>query len=95
MQRIPRVVWFVCIIFVVAAYYTLLRITICAAAAQIATVGLLEQTRSDIPWTILFVLIVILFNPILPIRLHRAIWFYLDLTAAAFFMAHLCFRRSP
>ena len=102
MQRIPRVVWFVCIILLVVAvfrmpygYYTFLRITICAAAALIATVGLLEQTRFDIRWTILFVLIVILVNPILPIRLHRAIWFYLDLTAAALFLAHLSFRRSP
>jgi hypothetical protein len=101
MQRIPRIVWFACVILLVVAvfrmpygYYSFLRITICAAAALMAAVSLLEQTRFDTAWMTLFVLIAILFNPILPIRLHRSIWFYLDLTSATLFLVHLSFRRS-
>jgi hypothetical protein len=30
-------------------------------------------------WAAVFILIAVLFNPILPIRLRRSIWFYLDL----------------
>jgi hypothetical protein len=40
-------------------------------------------------WTAAFILIVVLFNPILPIRLHRSIWFYLDLMAVLAFSRHI------
>jgi uncharacterized membrane protein YadS len=101
MQRIPRVVWLICAVLLVGAvlrlpygYYNFLRIVICGASALIAVAGLLEETRSDMAWTAAFILIVVLFNPILPIRLHRSIWFYLDLMAAGVFAAHLVFCRT-
>jgi hypothetical protein len=101
MQRIPRVVWLICAVLLMAAvlhlpygYYNFLRIVVCVALALIAVAGLLEETRSDMAWTAAFILIVVLFNPILPIRLHRSIWFYLDLMAAGVFAAHLVFCRT-
>ncbi len=101
MQRIPRIVWLICALLLVAAvlrlpygYYNLLRIVICGAAALIAVACLTEDTQRGMAWTATFILIVVLFNPILPIRLHRSIWFYLDLMAAGVFTAHLIFCRN-
>jgi hypothetical protein len=101
MQRIPRVVWLFCAILLVAAvlhlpygYYSFLRIVICGAAALIAVAGLTEETQRGMAWTATFILIVVLFNPIMPIRLHRSTWFYLDLIAAGVFTAHLIFCRN-
>ena len=101
MQRIPRVVWLICAVLLVAAvlrlpygYYSFLRIVICGAAALIAVAGLKEDIQRGTAWTATFILIVVLFNPILPIRLHRSIWLYLDLMAAGVFTAHLIFCRN-
>jgi hypothetical protein len=102
MQRIPRVVWLICAALLVAAvvhlpygYYNFLRIVICGAAALIAIAGgFTEDTQRGIAWTATFILIAVLFNPILPIRLHRSIWFYLDLIASGVFTAHLIFCRN-
>jgi hypothetical protein len=101
MQRIPRVVWLICAVLLVAAvlrlpygYYSFLRIVICGAAALIASAGLSEEMQPGTAWTAIFILIVVLFNPILPIRLHRSIWFYLDLMSAGVFTAHLIFCRN-
>jgi hypothetical protein len=100
-QRIPRIVWLICAVLLVAAvlrlpygYYNFLRIVICGAAALIAVAGLAEDAQRGMAWTATFILIVVLFNPILPIRLHRSIWFYLDLMAAGVFTAHLIFYRN-
>jgi uncharacterized membrane protein YadS len=101
MQRIPHIVWLICAVPLVGAvlrlpygYYNSLRIVICGTSALIAVAGLLEETRSDMAWTAAFILIAVLFNPILPIWLHRSIWFYLDLMAAGVFAAHLVFCRT-
>jgi hypothetical protein len=101
MHHIPRVVWLSCVVLLLAAvlhlpygYYNFLRIAICGAAALIAVVGLTEGTQRGIAWTTTFILIVVLFNPILPIRLLRSTWFYLDLMAAGVFTAHFIFCRN-
>ena len=101
LQRIPRIIWLVCAVLLVMAvlrlpygYYSFLRIVICGAAALIAVAGLTEEIQPHLAWTAIFILIVVLFNPIVPIRLHRSIWFYLDLMAAGVFTAHLIFCRN-
>jgi hypothetical protein len=98
MQGIPRIVWLICAVLLVAAvlrlpygYYDFLRIVICGAAGLIAVAGLSEKTQRGMAWTATFVLIAVLFNPLLPIRLHRSIWFYLNLMTAGVFTAHLIF----
>jgi len=101
LQRILRVVWLICAVLLVAAvfhlpygYYYFLRIVVCGAAALIAVAGLTEDAQRGMTWTATFILIVVLFNPIMPIRLHRSTWFCLDLTAAGVFTAHLIFCRN-
>ena len=101
MQRIPRIVWLICALLLVGAvlrlayeYYNFLRIVICGAAALIAVAGLTEETQPGVAWTAILILIVVLFNPIVPVRLHRPIWFYLDLMAAGVFTAPLALSAS-
>jgi hypothetical protein len=97
MKSISRLVWIVPALLLVAAiahlpyvYYTFMRIVICGSAALIATVGFREESSPQ-AWAVLFVLIAVLFNPIVPIHFNRSTWFYLDLGAAGVFIAHLIF----
>ncbi len=73
------------------AYYEFLRIVVCIAAAWIAYRCISERRNQT--WPAVFVLIGILFNPIIPIHLGRAIWFWLDIGAAALFLAHFLIVR--
>jgi hypothetical protein len=100
MKSIPRVVWLVpAIILVIATarlpygYYTFTRIVTCGVASLIAIVGFQENPMVR-AWSVLLVLIAVLFNPFVPIHLTRPIWFYLDLGTAAVFIAHLIFVRQ-
>src|SRR5205814_2014345 len=99
MKTIPRLVWIVPAVLLVIAvapipygYYTFARIVTCGAATLIAVVGFRDRLVQA--WSILMVAIAVLFNPILPIQLDRAIWFYLDLVAAAVFVSHLVMVRE-
>ncbi|NWG25894.1 MAG: hypothetical protein HXY30_16015 [Pseudorhodoplanes sp.] len=69
-------------------YYTFARIVVCAAAALLAYCEF-NAGGSRRLFAAVFVLIAVLFNPIVPVHLTRSIWFYLDLIAAAVFAAHL------
>jgi hypothetical protein len=100
MKSISRLVWIVPAILLVVAvalmpygYYTFGRIVTCGSAALIAVVGFREQSGAQ-AWSILFSLIAVLFNPIIPIYLNRSDWFYLDLGTAGVFVAHLIFVRG-
>jgi hypothetical protein len=99
MKSIPRIVWLMPPILLVIAilrlpygYYTFTRIVTCGVAAFIAFVGFQERAAIQV-WSILLVLIAVLFNPFVPIHLNRSIWFYLDLITAAIFIAHFLFVR--
>jgi len=100
MKSIPRIVWIVPAILLVIAtaklpygYYTFTRIVTCGIAAWIAFVGFQEAPAIK-AWSVALALIAVLFNPILPIHLDRATWFYLDIGAAGVFVAHLIFVRQ-
>jgi hypothetical protein len=99
MKSIPRVVWIVPIVLLVIAtarlpygYYTFTRIVTCGIAAWIAIVGFQEGSAIK-AWSIALAFIAVLFNPIIPIYLNRPIWFYIDLSTAAIFAAHLVLVR--
>ena len=100
MKSLPRAVWIVPAILLAIAvarlpygYYTFTRIVTCGVAVLIAIVEFKEHPTNR-AWSVLLVLMAILFNPFVPIHLDRATWLYLDLGAAAVFLAHLFFVRQ-
>jgi hypothetical protein len=100
MKTIPRLVWVAPVILLMVAtarfpyaYYTFTRIVTCGTAVWIALVGC-EEGPAIKAWSIVLLLIAVLFNPIIPVHLHRSTWFYLDLGAAGVFVAHLFFVRQ-
>ncbi len=98
-KSIPRLVWLVPVVLLVVAtshlpydYYTFMRIVTCGSAAVIAFVGFRDRPVVQ-AWSVLLALVAVLFNPFIPVHLARQTWFYLDLGAAAVFVAHLFFVR--
>jgi surface polysaccharide O-acyltransferase-like enzyme len=70
------------------------RMRLCDCAATVTIPGVIAFVElRDRPgvqaWVILMILIVVLFNPIIPVRLSRSTWFYLDLATAGVFTTHL------
>lgn len=67
--------------------YTLLRIIVTLSAAFIIYVNYkkINNVNSTI---VLFSIILIVFNPVFPIRLNRELWLPIDLTAAAIYFYH-------
>jgi uncharacterized protein DUF6804 len=100
MKSIPRVVWLVPPIVLVIAtarlpygYYTFARIVTCGIATLIAVAGFFERPAVQ-AWSVLLILVAVLFNPVVPIHLNRSTWFYLDLITTAVFVAHLFLVRE-
>lgn len=100
MASIPRLLWIIPVLLLVIAtwrlpygYYTFTRIVTCGVALLIAIVGFQERPTVH-AWSLMFVGMAVLFNPFMPIHLNRTMWFYLDLGAAAIFVAHLVLVRQ-
>lgn len=72
-------------------YFTLLRWVVCATAAYSAY---LSTTVNRIPWAWVFALIALLFNPLIPARIDRATWAYLDVAVGILFLVSLFFVRE-
>jgi hypothetical protein len=72
-------------------FYVLLRIVVSLSAAYLA---LKAHACKKILWACAMGGVTILFNPLIPVRLHRADWFVLDLlTAATLAIATIAFSR--
>jgi hypothetical protein len=71
-------------------YYTFTRIVVCGFGAFFAFLAWEDGPLSRL-WSVIFGLLAVLFNPVVPIYLSRGSWFYFDLLAAALFAAHLLF----
>lgn len=67
-------------------YYTFVRICICLYSVFLAYKSWEEKT--DI-WMWIFIVLAILFNPILPIYFGRGLWALIDLITAGIFFASL------
>jgi hypothetical protein len=96
-KSIPWLLWFIPVALLLAAtarlpygYYTFTRVVVCGSALYIAIAGWNEFKI----WSAIFGLVAILFNPILPVYLHRGTWLYFDVGVAVIFAAHLIFVRS-
>lgn len=72
-------------------YYTLLRVIITFACAWLVFIEW-DSAKSMTGWAWIFACMAALFNPIFEVHLTRGIWFFLDLGAAAVFVAYS--RRS-
>ena len=99
MKSIPLIVWVIPALLLLVAicrlpygYYIFTRVVTCGVAVLIAVAGMQERAVVQI-WSILLLAIAVLFNPLVPIHLNRATWFYFDLGAAAIFALHLVFVR--
>jgi hypothetical protein len=72
------------------AFYTLLRVVVCATAIYVAIwAGALKKPT----WIWLMAIVAFLFNPIVPVRLPRADWQLIDVLVAGIFVAALLFLR--
>jgi hypothetical protein len=74
-------------------YYMLLRVVVAATALLLA--GLIyQQAKSFTLWLGLFLIVGIVFNPIVPLHLTRGVWSILNVLAAAIFAGHFFVRRA-
>jgi hypothetical protein len=64
-------------------YYTLLRIVASAVFAWAAFASF-ERNSQFLPW--IFTLLVVLFNPIVPIHLTKELWSIIDISAGLFLL---------
>lgn len=64
-------------------YYTFLRIVVTTAAVYVAYCGY-KWGRCWALWT--FAVLAVLFNPLIPVHLTKAIWLPVDLATAAIFV---------
>ena len=75
-------------------YYTFLRITVTIGAVAI----IIQEFDGEVtPWIIIFGIIAITFNPIIPVYLHdKEIWALIDVIAAILFgIKAFNFSKSP
>lgn len=98
-HRIPCWLWPITAALLVIAtfdlpygYYTLLRIVVCAFAVAVFACAWDGDAPTRI-WPLTFVGVAIVFNPLIPIHLDRATWFFLDVGAAVLIVAHLATAR--
>ena len=64
------------------AYYTLLRWVVCAAS--VITLGMaINEERTG--WKVVFGILALLFNPLIPIHLDKEVWLPIDILAALMF----------
>jgi hypothetical protein len=72
-------------------YFTLLRWIVCATAAYSA---FLSITVNKLSWAWIFGIIALLFNPLIPVRIDRAAWIYLDVAVVVVFLISTFFLRE-
>jgi len=73
-------------------YYRVMRLVVCVCAGVIALQSF--ERRGWHAWTIGLALLAIMFNPVLPVRLTRAIWLLPNILGAVLLLAHLWLERE-
>lgn len=94
-NSLPILLWIVPVVVLVVAvfplpygYYTFVRIVTCIACVTLAYAAYGPDHRSQI-WTSLFIVIAIVFNPVIPVYLKKQVWMFIDGIAAAVILGHL------
>lgn len=92
---IPAILSIIALAKLPYGYYQFLRTVICIAAAYLAYREYQLDDKVTI-WAVVFALLAILFNPIIPIHLSREIWAFFNVMCAAVFIIHLifCIRKN-
>ena len=65
-------------------FYVLLRLTVCAIALYLAHHAFSAERKA---WVWVFGAVAVLFNPLIPMRMHRSDWSNVNLIAAAIFVS--------
>lgn len=84
---LPAVLLMIAILPLPYAYYTFLRLAICAASVFLAYQHFVHQDSVD-KWVVLLAAIALLYNPLIPVYLTREIWSVLNVITAAAFILH-------
>ena len=99
-KSIPWWLWLIpiALLFIATArmpygYYTVMRTVVCGFAGYFAYIAWQEDVLVSRSWAVVFGLIAILFNPIVPVYLKRATWFDIDIGVVIFFPVHLMLVR--
>lgn len=66
------------------SFYVLLRVTICAIGLYLAHCSFVAERKL---WVWVFGAVALLFNPIIPMRMHRSDWSNINLIAALVFVS--------
>ncbi len=68
-------------------YYSFLRLVVSASAAYLAWQDYNRKNAFN-GWSLIFSMVTLLFNPLVPIYLDRGSWFVIDLAVAGIFAMH-------
>ena len=71
-------------------FYTLLRFVVCGCAIYLAVKA---GSTGSAAWTWIFGAMAVMFNPLLPIHLHRGMWRLFDLAAALALLLFACLTK--
>jgi hypothetical protein len=99
-SSIPKACWLIVAALLIVAtqrlrydYYTALRVTVFVASLFLAFASFQTATPSHGVWLLGFLIVAMIFNPLVPIHFRRSTWAYIDLATACLFLAHLVLVR--
>jgi len=72
-------------------YFTVLRWIVCAVALYSAYVS---NSLKRLPWVWIFGLVAIVFNPLVPMKIDRVTWGYVDVATGVLFIVSLFIVRE-
>lgn len=75
-------------------YYTFLRLVVTVGAVGLGWIEYQQSHRLTV-WVVLFGLIALLFNPLIPVHLNREAWAVVDIIGAIVFVAYWWLKRLP
>ena len=84
---VPAALLVIAILPLPYAYYTFLRLSVCAASAFLAYQHFVHQDAVD-KWVVVLAAFTLLYNPLIPVYLTREIWSVLNLVTAATLILH-------
>lgn len=88
---IPIMLLLVAIFDLPYGYYTFLRLIITASSVFIIWLTWKYQRKHKEIWAIIYVTLILLYNPIAPVRLSKEIWIIINIITVVFYMANVIY----